>query len=258
VEVQVVPRQVGEATDGEPGAVHPAEGQRVARHLHRHVRHAPLGHHREQRLQVRRFWRGERTREPLPRDPGLHGPDQPGRETGGPQPGIDHVGGRGLAGRAGDPEHRQTQRRLPVDPRGDRPEQLPRIVVHEHGHIPQPRPPGTGLVGQHGDRPGTNGVGGEVGTVDTSTGQRGEQISRHNVLCTQRSAGNRHLRGGRSERTRVRPRHQRGERDWRDPCGAWRCRHGLANELGGHVAEGYLRTEGDHGHPGADGRVGFG
>ena len=108
----------------------PAEGERVAGDLHRHVRDAALDHHGEQRLQVGRLRRGERARQPLARDPRSRRCRS--ARWSGPaarRPALDQVGRGGLAGGAGDAEHGELQRRLAVDPRGERAEGRARVGV---------------------------------------------------------------------------------------------------------------------------------
>lgn len=97
MEVQVIARQVGETADGEPDGVHPAEGQRVAGHLHHHGVDATLDHHREQGLQVGSLGRGQHARFLAAVDPDADGADEAGHPSGGPQPGLDQIRGGGLA-----------------------------------------------------------------------------------------------------------------------------------------------------------------
>ena len=82
VEVEVVPRQVGEAADREVDAVDAPEAQRVAGHLHHHGVDALFDHQRQQGLQIGRLGGGQRARQVLARDPDADGADQaraPGR-----------------------------------------------------------------------------------------------------------------------------------------------------------------------------------
>ena len=136
VEVEVVLRQVGEGADGEAGAGDPAERERVAGHLHRHVRDALLQHHREQRLQVGSLGSGERAGQRRAGDPDADGADQPGDASGLGQPRLEQVRHGGLAAGPGDAEHAQPLRRVAVDGRGGRPEHRAGLRVHQHG---QPR-----------------------------------------------------------------------------------------------------------------------
>ena len=103
----MVLREVGERADGEAGAGDPAERERVAGHLHRHVRDALLQHHREQRLQVGSLGGGERAGQRRAGDPDADGADQPGGASGRGQPGLEQVRDGGLAAGPGDAEHPQ-------------------------------------------------------------------------------------------------------------------------------------------------------
>ena len=107
VEVEVVLRQVGEDGHVEAGTRHPAQAERVARHLHRGGGHPALHHDREQRLQVGRLRGGQRAGQPLLPDPELHPADQAGQVPGRAQPGLEQVGARGLAAGPGDADQPQ-------------------------------------------------------------------------------------------------------------------------------------------------------
>jgi hypothetical protein len=118
MEVEMVLRQVGETDDVEFDPVHPAQGQGMARHLHRAgVR--PSGHHqREQGLQVGRFGGGPDAGQSLVHDPGLHRADQPAVPATPAQRVVQHGGGGGLPVGAGDAEHQQLAGRLAEQPGG--------------------------------------------------------------------------------------------------------------------------------------------
>src|ERR1044071_7684793 len=65
------------------------------------------------------------------RSPAIRVSTVPTRPVVSPPARVDHVRGGGLAGRAGDPDDPEVQRRLAVDPGGDLPEHLARVVVHD-------------------------------------------------------------------------------------------------------------------------------
>ena len=139
VEVQVILRQVGEHRHVEAGAPDPAQGQRVAGHLHRGGGHPALGHDREQGLQVGRLRGGQRAGQPVPADPGLHPADQAGLVAGGAQPGLQQVGRGGLAAGPGHADEPQPARRVPVHPAGDLAQLAARIGEHEDRYPGWPR-----------------------------------------------------------------------------------------------------------------------
>ena len=121
MEVEVVAGQVGEPADREVHGVDAAQRQRVAGHLHHDRVDAALDHHREQRLQIGRLGRGQRARLVAPVDADADGADQPGDPARRAQPGLDQIGRRGLAGRAGHADDAQPLRRA-----GRRPWRPPR------------------------------------------------------------------------------------------------------------------------------------
>jgi len=154
VEVQVVLGQVGEHHDVVGGAGDPAQGQRVARDLHRGRRHPAPHHLGQQRLQVGGLGRGELTRRDGPGHPGLHPAQEPGHMAGPAQAGLQQVGGAGLAAGAGHADERQAAGRVPVDPGRDLAQPGARVGDHEDR---QPAVPGQALavrVGEHRHRPG--------------------------------------------------------------------------------------------------------
>ena len=177
VEVQVVLGEVGEGADREPRARHPAQGERVARHLHRHVGDAGLTHHREERLQVGRLRRGERAGQPGAVDADADGAEQPRGAPGRVQPGLDQVRDRRLAAGAGDPEDREVGGRVAVDESGDGAEHVARVGVDEHRDVAQRRAGGPVGIGEHGGRASREGIGGEIGAVGARAGQGGEQVA---------------------------------------------------------------------------------
>ena len=79
VEVEVVRPEVREHRDVEHHAPDPAEGERMARHLHRDCVHATLDHDREQCVQIGRLRRRALARQDGVADPGLDRADQAGR-----------------------------------------------------------------------------------------------------------------------------------------------------------------------------------
>jgi hypothetical protein len=89
MEVQMVAREIGEAARGELHTVHPAECQRMARHLHHHRVHPLLDHDGEQRLQVGGLGRGERAGLFAAVDPHPDGADQTRDPVGGAQSGLE-------------------------------------------------------------------------------------------------------------------------------------------------------------------------
>ena len=173
----MVLRQVSEHRHVVPGAVDPAERQRMAGHLHRGRRHAALHHDGEQRLQVRRLRRGQRRANPLRTDPDLHPADQPGLVPGRAQPGLGQVAGGRLAACPCHPDHRHPVRRVAVDPAGDVAEPVPRRGHHEHRHAGAGRPVPAGLVGEDGDRPGRDGLVAVGGAVGALAGQGRVQVT---------------------------------------------------------------------------------
>jgi hypothetical protein len=200
MEVEVVARQVGEPAHLEPDGVDAAEAQRVARHLHHDGVHPALEHQCQQRLQIGRLRRGQRTRFVTAVDADADGADEPGHPARGPQAGLDQIRRRGLARRSGDADDAKPLRRVPVDGGRDGAQYRPRIGVHDD------RDAEAGgqrlrsiVVGEHRDRAPAHRVGGELGTVGGRTGQRGEQVTRHHVLTAQGDPGDVHV-GGRRER----------------------------------------------------------
>ena len=177
VEVEVVLRQVGEDGHVEAGPRHPAQAERVARHLHRGGRHAALHHDREQRLQVGRFRGGQRAGQPLRPDPEFDPADQAGQVPGRAQPGLEQVGARGLAAGPGDADEPQPARRIPVHPAGDLAQPGARVREHEHRHAAGGGPGPAVRVGQHRDGAGRHRVRAERRPVHARTGERDVQVT---------------------------------------------------------------------------------
>ncbi len=189
MKVQVVLRQVGEHGRVVAGARHPAEGQRVAGHLHRGRCHAALRHHREQRLQVRRLRRGQRALHPLGADPDLHPADQAGLVPGGPQPGFGQVAGGGLAAGPGHPDHGHLRARVAVDPAGDVAEPVPRRRHHERGHAGAGRPLPARGIGEDRDRAGRDRLVTVRRAVRPRAGQRRVQVARPHLAGVKGDSG---------------------------------------------------------------------
>ncbi len=177
VEVQVVLGQVGEDGHVVAGTRHPAQGQRVAGHLHGRGGDSALGHRGQQRLQVSGLGGGELAGQQVRADPGLHPADQAGHVAGHPQPGLDQVGGGGLAAGAGHADQPQPLGRVTVDPAGDLAEPGPGVVDHEHRHSGGGGPLPPVRVGKDGHRTRAHGGGGEFGPVHPAAGQRRVQIA---------------------------------------------------------------------------------
>ena len=177
VKVQVVLGEVGEHGDAVAGACDPAERQRVAGDLHRGRRHPALGHHGEQRLQVRRLRRGERRPDELGADPDLHPADQAGAVPGGAQPRLAQVACRGLAARPRHADHRHPVRRVAVDPAGDVAEPVARAGHHEDGDAGAGGPVAAVGVGEDRDRARGHGLVAVGRPVGTGAWQRGVQVT---------------------------------------------------------------------------------
>ena len=155
----------------------PAQGQRVAGHLHRGGGHPALRHDREQRLQVGRLRGGQRAGQPFGPDPELDPADQAGQVPGRAQPGLDQVGGRGLAAGAGDADEPQPGRRVAVHPAGDLAQPAARVGEHEDRHAAGRRPGPAVRVGQDRDRAGGHRVRAEGRPVHARAGQRDVQVT---------------------------------------------------------------------------------
>ena len=189
VEVQVILRQVGEHRHVEAGAPDPAQGQRVAGHLHRGGGHPALGHDREQGLQIGRLRGGQRAGQPVPADPGLHPADQAGLVARGAQAGLQQVGRGGLAAGPGHADEPQPARRVPVHPARDLAQLAARIGEHEDRH-PGLRGAGPAVrVGQHRDGARRDRVGAERGAVDLGPGQRDVQVAGRHHARVERDPG---------------------------------------------------------------------
>ena len=159
VEVEVVAAEVEEDRDVEDDAVDPAHHQRMAAHLHRARGHPALAHHREQRVQVGRLRRGERGLHVLAGDPGADGADHAGRDARSLQAALGQPGGGGLALGAGHADHPHRGRRLAVDARGEPAEQRARLGDDQQRYAGR-RVRGTRRVGEQGDGPGRQRLGG--------------------------------------------------------------------------------------------------
>jgi hypothetical protein len=188
VEVEVVDAEVGEAADGEPHAAHPAELQRVARHLHRDRPNPALDRHREQRVQVGGLGGGAHARDRDLTQPGLDGADQAGRDPGRPQPSLQQVYHRRLAGRAGHPEHTEPLARAAVHAGRHLADRLAGVVDDE-SRYPDRDHRGAGRVGENRHGTGLDGAGDELGTVPAGTGQRRVQVTRPDLAAGERDTG---------------------------------------------------------------------
>ena len=200
MEVQVVAGQIGEPAHGEVHGVDPAQGQRVAGHLHHDGVDAALDHHGEQRLQVGGLRGGERAGLVAPVDPDADGADQAGDPAGGPQPGLHQIGRGGLARGAGHADDAHALRRVAVD--GARP---PRRAPPAASGAPAParrrrRRSARRPSGRSAPRPppARRRRRRSAAPCDDGTGQRGEQVAGTGVLAAQRDPGDRDVRGGRT------------------------------------------------------------
>ena len=141
-------------------------------------------------MKRRRLGRGQRTGYVLPGDPDAHGADQSRGPTRSTQPGLDQVGGRGLAGCARHSENDDTIRRVSVDVGGQRSEDRTGLGMHQDRNrrrVPQQtmdrgRPID---IGEHRDRAGRQGLPGELGAMRRRPGQRRENITGNRFLGTQ-------------------------------------------------------------------------
>ena len=115
MEVQVVAGQIREAADGEVHAVDTAEAQRVAGHLHHNGVDALFDHHRQQRLEVGRLRRRQRTGLIAAVDPHTDRADQAGHPACRSQSRLDQIRGGGLARGSGDADDAKLLRRSSVD-----------------------------------------------------------------------------------------------------------------------------------------------
>ena len=151
---------------------------------------AALAHQRQQCLQRGRFRGGQCTGQIRAVDPDPDGADQSGGAAGGPQTGLDQVGGGGLARRSGDPDDRQRLRGPPVHLRGHRAEHAARIGVNQHRHCPGGAEQfGAGGVGQNRDGAPLDRIGGEGRAVRRRARQGGEEVAGPGVLAAQGDAG---------------------------------------------------------------------
>ena len=194
VEVQVVAREVGEPAGGESDTVDPAQRQRVAGDFHHAGVDTALGHHRQQRLQRGCLRRGQCAGYVGAVDPHAHGADQPRGPSGRAQPGLDEIGGGGLARRAGHADHGQRLRRPAVDLGGENAEHRARCGMQQHrdtvGHVEHGH---SRRVGENRDGTAGDGVGGISCAVRGRAGQGREQVTRHRLLAAQRHPGDQHI-----------------------------------------------------------------
>ena len=192
MEVEVVLRQIRERRHREVDAVSSSHRERVTRHLHRHRGGAPLAHHRKQRLYVRRLGCRESGLDGLVADECGDRADQPAHHPRRGQPGPYQVGGRGLAARARDSEHRHGPARPAVDLGRHRAQPGPHVVDHYDRYARRHEQQAV-AVGEHRDRtPGGRGRG-EPGTVRRASGQAGEQVAGADPAAARRDTADRHV-----------------------------------------------------------------
>jgi len=202
VEVEVVEAEVGEAADGEPDAVDPADRERVAGDLHDHRGDLLLDRGGQDALQVGGLGGGAHARHDGVAEAGLDGADQAGDLAGRAQAGLDQVGGRGLARGAGDADHPQPGRRVAVDRGGGRAEDGARIIDHERGKVAGRER--TGRVGQDGHRAGRDGRRDELGAVPVGARESRVEITGANRLTAVGDAGDLHVGAGQRGRQQLR------------------------------------------------------
>ena len=190
----MVAGKIGETTGGETHSIDTAEFQGVAGHLHHRGVHAPLGHHRQKRLQCRSLRSGQRAGHIRTGDSYTDGTDQPHGPARRAQARLDQVAGGRLSRGAGHPEYNDPVRRVSVYVRRQCPQHRTRFRMHQHRH----RWPlaeqsmddrDTRGIGEDGHRPGRQGRAGELGPVRAGAGQCGEEVSRHGILGPQGDAG---------------------------------------------------------------------
>ena len=184
--------QIGEDGDIEMDPVHPRLHQRVARHLHGHgvttsVGPLPVTYSGQHALDFGRFRRGARPRE---------GPHDVGGPTAGFEQVPEELGDRGLAIRAGDPDHEQVARRVPVE-RGsqlghDRTRRARGDTGLHHGPVEQL---GDEVLAQEPDRAPVDGLGGVVVAVRDQSGHAAEQVSGHHPSAVMGNAPDLHRCG---------------------------------------------------------------
>ena len=198
MEVEVVLRQVGESSDREAAAVHPAQFEGVARDLHDHGVDPAFEHNGEQTLQVRSFRGGQRARNAYAVHPDLHGADQTHGPAGRAQRGLREIGGGGLAGGPGDADQGQLRRRVAVDQGRDAAQHAARRGVYQHRHIEAGLPhlllPAR--IGQDRGRTGRHRRRRELRPVHPAARESREQIPRRRLLGAQRRTGHGRVRTG--------------------------------------------------------------
>ena len=191
VQVQVVLRQVRKTGHGILHAVDTVVVNRVGGHLHRRAPQAVLTHDGQQRMHVGRLGGGHLRGHGHAVNQNLNRANQAGLYTQtGAENGLQHVGGGGLAIRAG---HRVTvssgEGCRTVNLRGQRAHVLAQVLGHQQRNRGLTQQLGTGGIGQNRRGSQLQGALGELRAVHLRTGQGHVQVSRADTARVHADAG---------------------------------------------------------------------
>ena len=192
MKIQMILRQVRKPGNIKLHAQHPTQHQRMRRHLHHHMRHPFRQHLHKQCLQRGRLRRGERRRHRATINLRAGRTDQSHPIAGRQQPGLQHVTRGSLPRRAGNPNHRELRRRVPIDGRGRNPQHRPHIINHQHRTgLPRRRQqPPPGLIRENRRR---RSIRGKPRPMHPRARHRRKQRPRRQLGGIQPHLSNRHL-----------------------------------------------------------------